>query len=89
MRTEIRKLRQTSNVQDYTTKFWNLVKQIEEMGELDMVMHYVEGLKSATQQEVKYQAPQMLEDAWKLAVWYDTAMFSLNWSKNDKRYSDR
>ena len=48
------------------------------MGELDKVMHYVEGLKSATQQEVKYQAPQMLEDAWKLAIQYDTAMFSSN-----------
>jgi len=66
-----------------------LVEQIEDMGELDKVMHYVEGLKSATQQEVKYQAPQTLEDAWKLAVRYDTAMFGSNRSKNDKRYSDR
>ena len=48
------------------------------MNKLDKVMHYVEGLKSATQQEVKYQASQMLEDAWKLAVRYDTAMFSSN-----------
>ena len=48
------------------------------MSELDKVMHYVEGLKSATQQEVKYQAPQRLKDAWKLAVRYDTAMFSSN-----------
>ena len=58
------------------------------MSELDKVMHYVKGLKSATQQEVKYQAPQTLEDAWKLAVQYDTAMFSSNRSKNDKQYSD-
>src|SRR6185369_12715898 len=89
LRMEIQKLRQTSSVQDYTTKFQNLVEQIEDMGELDKVMHYVEGLKSATQQEVKYQTFQTLEDAWKLAVRYDTAMFSSNRSKNDKRYSDR
>ena len=52
------------------------MSQIKGMGELDQVNTFSDGLKLATRQEVKYQAPAMLEEAWKLAVQYDTAMFS-------------
>jgi hypothetical protein len=47
------------------------------MGPLDQVAYYIDGLKAATRMEVSYQAPETLEDAWKLAIRYDTAMFGL------------
>ena len=47
------------------------------MKELDKVSYFIDGLKSATKMEVNYQAPATFEDAWKLAIRYDTAMFGL------------
>ena len=47
------------------------------MGPLDQVAYYIDGSKAATRIEVSYQAPEMLEDAWKLAIRYNTAMFGL------------
>ena len=47
------------------------------MEELDKVAYFVDGLKPATRMEVNYQSPETLDDAWKLALRYDTAMFGL------------
>jgi hypothetical protein len=48
------------------------------MNELDKVSYFVDGLRSATKMEVSYQAPETFEDAWKLAIRYDTAMFGMS-----------
>src|SRR6185369_8036292 len=77
LRQQLRKLKQTTTVQEYTSQFQNIVGQITEMGELDKVMYYVDGLKSATKMEVSYQAPETLENAVAYAVKFDTAMFGL------------
>ena len=45
------------------------------MSTLDQVTYFIEGLKLATKMEISYQAPETLEDAWKLAIRYDTAMY--------------
>ena len=68
LRDQLRRCHQTGSVQEYTTRFRNIMGQIEEMGELDKVNAFSDGLKLATRQEVKYQAPSTLEEAWKLAV---------------------
>jgi len=47
------------------------------MNELDKVSYFVDGLKDATRREVAYQAPETFDDAWKLAIRYDIAMFGL------------
>ena len=44
---------------------------------LDQVAYYIDRLKAVTRMEVSYQAPETLEDSWKLAIRYDTAMFGL------------
>src|SRR5947209_2470822 len=77
LRQQLKKLRQTNTVLDYTSQFQNLVGQIEGMGDLDQVTYYIEGLKPSTKMEVAYQAPAMLEQAIAQAVRYDTAMFGL------------
>jgi len=63
LRQQLKKLRQTSTVQEYTSQFQNIVGQIENMGELDQVTYYIDGLKPATKMEVAYQAPDTLERA--------------------------
>ena len=45
------------------------------MSNLDQVTYFIEDLKPATKMEVSYQAPENLEDAWKLAIHFDTAMY--------------
>ena len=73
----MKKLRQTGTVQNYGLQFRNLVGQIENMGDLDQVAYFIEGLKPATKMEVSYKAPADLEEAWEIAIKYDTVMFGL------------
>jgi hypothetical protein len=77
LRQQLKRLRQTSTVQEYTSQFQNLVGQIEGMGELDQVTYYIDGLKPSTKMEVAYQAPDTLEGAIARAIQYDTAMFGM------------
>jgi len=49
--------------------------QIANMDEMDKVMHFVNGLKMATQVEVNYNMPQTLKMAIEIAIRYDTARF--------------
>ncbi len=77
LRQQLKKLRQTGTVQEYTSQFQNLIGQIENMGELDQVTYYIDGLKPATKMEVAYHAPDTLERAINRAIQYDTAMFGV------------
>jgi len=52
--------------------------QIDNMAEIDKVTYFLEGLKPATRMEVAYQAPDTFENAWALAIRFDTAMFGSN-----------
>ena len=65
--------------------------QINNISEADKVAYFTEGLKPVTHMEVGYQAPANFEDAWKLAVRYDIAMynkFGMSSSKNNNRHSN-
>jgi hypothetical protein len=66
-------------------RFRNIIEQIDTMNELDKVSYFVDGLKLATQREVAYQAPETFEEAWKLAIRFDTAMFGLGKPKMDQQ----
>src|SRR3954462_2487367 len=66
------------------------------MGDLDQVTHFMDGLKPAPRMKVSYQAPANLEDTWKLAIQYDTAMFGVGKfiikktsSVNNNKHKDR
>ena len=48
-----------------------------DMGALDQVTYYTDGLKPATRMEVAYRAPETLAAAIEYAIRYDTAMFGL------------
>src|SRR5205085_4703365 len=75
LRKQLKQLKQTGSVHEYGAQFRNLIGQITDMAELDKVTYFVEGLKHSTKMEVNYRAPANFEDAWKLAINYDTAMF--------------
>ena len=93
LRRQLKAVKQSGHIQDYVYKFRNLVGQIEEMGQLDQVMHFVEGLKPVTRVEVNYRAPKTLADAIDIAITYDTARFgpgrvtSSNYSSNNQGYN--
>src|SRR5688572_17119433 len=73
LRRQLRALRQTGQVQKYVYKFRNLMGQIANMDKMDKVMHFVDGLKLATQVEVNYNMPRTLEMAIEIAIRYDMA----------------
>ena len=75
LRRQLRALTQKDSVQRYVYEFRNIVGQIEDMGNLDQVMHFIDGLKQATKVEVNYKAPDNLEEAITAAIAYDTARF--------------
>jgi len=85
LRQQLRRLKQTGSVRDYTTQFQNVVGQIEGMGDLDQVAHYLDGLKPDTRKELAYQAPQSLEAAINLAVRYDSAMWGFGKPMNSNK----
>ncbi|CAG8506497.1 11830_t:CDS:2 [Cetraspora pellucida] len=64
-----------------TTFKINLLGQIEEIAEADKVMNFREGLKNVTKTEVNYHVSENLDNAIKLAVSYDSAMYEIK-SKN-------
>src|SRR5437763_5618307 len=78
LRQQLKRLKQIGSVQEYGSRFRNIVGQIENMNEIDKVTYFVEGLKPATRMEVAYQAPNTFDEAWALAIRFDTAMFGTN-----------
>ncbi|CAG8822217.1 24487_t:CDS:2, partial [Cetraspora pellucida] len=51
-------------VQEYASRFQNILGQIDEMHEANKVMYLMKGLKRATKAEVNYRAPENLDDAY-------------------------
>src|SRR5215213_2249375 len=78
LRQQLKRLKQTGSVQEYGSQFRNIIGQIENMNEIDKVTYFIEGLKPATRMEVAYQSPNTFDEAWALAIRYDTAMFGNN-----------
>ena len=77
LRKKLRMLKQKGSVQEYVFEFRNLMGQIEQMHELDQIQHFVEGLKAQTRAKVNYKAPPTLEEAIRIAVNYDSAMYGV------------
>jgi hypothetical protein len=47
------------------------------MSEMDQVSYFIDGLKHSTRIEISYQAPATFNEAWAMAIKYDTAMYGL------------
>jgi len=48
LRRQLKALKQTRDVQEYVFNYRNLIGQVEGMGELDQVAHFIDGLKHST-----------------------------------------
>ncbi len=48
LRMQLRKLRQTGTALEYVTKFHSIIEQVEDMSEMDKIMHFLDGLKPVT-----------------------------------------
>ena len=75
LRDLLDKTRQTTSVQEYATRFHNILGQIDNMAEEDKIRNFLQGLKPSTRAEVKYRAPSTFEEAWQWAINYDTAHY--------------
>jgi len=86
LRQQLKRTKQTGTVQEYTSRFQNIIGQVEGMGELDKAIYYMDGLKNATRMEVSYRAPTTLATAIEHAIKYDTAMYGLGKPKGQTSY---
>jgi len=75
---QLKELKQTGTIYDYVYAFRNLMGQVQDMGELDRITYFIEGLRTETKREINYQAPKNLEAAIAGAVTFDSAMFGVN-----------
>lgn len=75
LRENLRKLKQTSDVEDYNGRYAELVFRIEDMSEMDKTSNYISGLKPKTRAHVKLQGPSTLEEAMSHANSYEHAHF--------------
>ena len=57
LRQQLRNLRQYTSVQEYASRFRNIMGQIQGMGEADQIAYFIEGLKPSTKMEVSYRSP--------------------------------
>ena len=63
LRQQLKQICQTTTIQEYGMHYRNIMGQIDNMNELDKVLYFVDGLRSATKMKVSYQAPETFEDA--------------------------
>jgi len=85
LRIQLKTLRQTYTVQEYGIRFRNIIEQIDTINELNKVSYFINGFKGATCKEVVYQAPETFEEAWKLAICFNTTMFGLGKPKMEQQ----
>lgn len=71
LRQHLRRLRQTSSVQEYVQDFRRVMVRVDDMSTLDRIEAFVHGLKPRTCREVSFHAPSTLEEAYRLALRYD------------------
>jgi hypothetical protein len=67
----------------YTTQFLNLAGQITNLSNLDQAELYIDGLKPATQRQLRIACPQTLNDAITQATNFDTTSFGYNTGKSN------
>jgi hypothetical protein len=60
LRDQLKALKQVGSVQNYVIEVRKLNSMIERMSEEDRMYQFIDGLKHATQAEVRYQSPQYL-----------------------------
>jgi hypothetical protein len=76
LRERMHGLRQTSTIQEYTTKFQDMLSQAElPIGDLDQRFYFQSGLRAETQAKIKEDSPQSLDETIKIAITYETAHY--------------
>ncbi|CAG8820341.1 13131_t:CDS:1, partial [Cetraspora pellucida] len=70
-------IKQTLTVQEYTSKFRNLSKQVEKIYEADKILNFIEGLKLATKAEISYCVSKSLEEEIHLATIFNTMIYNI------------
>lgn len=77
LRNELKNVQQTGALSDYIQRFVTIATQIDDMGMMDQVQAFRDGLKPATQRHVILQNPTTLDAAIKAAVLFDSAYTSV------------
>ena len=83
LRRMLRSLKQRGPVSAYAAQFRVLLGLIVDMNDFDAMMHFIEGLRVETKEEVLYRSPKSLKEAIRTASEFDSAFYS---SLNMKRY---
>ncbi|ETO83702.1 hypothetical protein F444_02319 [Phytophthora nicotianae P1976] len=75
LRAALRACKQTSDVEEYVSRFRKIITQIRDMSALDKVDHFITGLKPDTRKEVDYLNCNSLKTAISAAQAYERAHF--------------
>ncbi len=75
LRRQIHRLRQTGDIEDYNGEYANLIFRVQDMSEVDQVMHYTQGLKPRVRSYVRLENPNRLAHAMDAAKRYENAHF--------------
>lgn len=74
----LRRLRQTASVSKYIAEFCNFILTINDMSEGELLDRFVQGLKQEIKLEVLKTQVSHFEDAAKIALRVDSALWSMN-----------
>lgn len=75
LRAALRACKQTTDVEEYVSRFRKIITQVREMSALDKVDHFIMGLKPETRKEVDYLNCSSLKAAISAAQAYERAHF--------------
>ncbi|POM72171.1 Hypothetical protein PHPALM_11157, partial [Phytophthora palmivora] len=73
LRDQLLRLRQNNFpcLEDYVSAFWHIICKVEDMSDIDKVMHFQKGLVVEIRQEVKLRQFRNTTDAIAFAIMYD------------------
>ena len=72
LRQQLRELKQTDSVDNYTRRFLAIINQIPDMSQKDIMFNYMEGLQPTTKYQVLSKTPKKLEDAIATATQFES-----------------
>ncbi|KAK1930339.1 hypothetical protein P3T76_014010 [Phytophthora citrophthora] len=86
LREKLQRLKQTADIETYNGEYSALIFRVDDMGVLDQVLLYANGLKPRARSYVKLENPETLSDALDLTVKFEATHFVEDTSERKVRH---
>ncbi len=89
LRTKLKSLKQGNDLDVYIKEMRLILMQLPDMSEKDKIEHFIDGLKTKTQQWIRYERAQTLEEAIEYATSFERSFFGIKPKEIKSKHSVR